>query len=327
MENCKCFNSISVSINTDCNGNCPYCFQQNYHGQHKYMTLEEFKRILDWAGDLDQVKLLGGEPTLHPEFLDFVNELTTRNVHASILTNASTHNPELWEKLIETDASYLVNCNHNHKLDDIFMDNLKILFKNNGKKNITLGITLLGDDSYDNDSIEYLNYLIHYFSNASIYIRVGIATPYAGEYKIINYSKYINRLMDIIEGTLCTLGIDCQINCCNIDFKTFGRMLYNDKVQPPKLEPCPSAICAVRLDGSVLYCDSLEDIKIDHYSECKSLDECKTILKEKKDAMIANLSIDSLCNNGTLCSNPICSGPCPAILNKLKKQSLEVYDG
>lgn len=53
-----------MSINTDCNGNCPYCFQQNYHGRHKYMTLEEFKRILDWAGDLDQVKLLGGRANI-----------------------------------------------------------------------------------------------------------------------------------------------------------------------------------------------------------------------------------------------------------------------
>lgn len=327
MENCTYIKSTSISINTDCNGNCPYCFQQNYHGQHKYMSINEFKNILDWCGPLDKVKLLGGEPTLHPYFIDFVKELINRRIQPEILTNASTYNPKLWADLSEMNLQYLINCNHEKNLDQVFIDNLKILVSNKIDSTITIGITLLGDTDYDQYSIDFLQYIIAVFSNVPFVIRIGLATPYAGEYTIIDYSNSINQLLDIVDTSFCTLKLDCHVNCCNFDYKTFGRMLYDEKVFDPTLVPCLNPLCAIRLDGSVLYCDSLDDIRINHYSECKDLNECENILKRKRDELMADLSIDFLCNNGSLCSNPICSGPCPAILNKLHKQSLEVQNG
>lgn len=327
MENCMQVKKIvNISINTDCNGNCPYCFQQNYHGQNKYMELEEFNKILDWCNGAKTVRLLGGEPTLHPKLLDFIKELEHRNIQPVLLTNAATSNSNLWNSLSMHNLQYLVNCNHASDLDVIFLENLKLISTKQlyCEGIVTLGITLIGNKDYDEKSVKYLAYLINYFSNIPFEIRIGLATPYADYFSINDYSRIINKIIDIIEVSVCTMKFDCQINCCNLDYKTMGRILYSNKISDPNMSRCENPICAIRMDGSVLYCDSLDDVYVDHYYDFSDINECEMVLKKQMDKLLKDISIDHLCNNGALCSNPICPGPCPAILNKLYKQSLEV---
>jgi MoaA/NifB/PqqE/SkfB family radical SAM enzyme len=41
------------------------------------------------------------EPTLHPQFLDIINYLKSRNIKIKICTNGDTNNPIFWKKLGE----------------------------------------------------------------------------------------------------------------------------------------------------------------------------------------------------------------------------------
>lgn len=316
----------NISILTDCNNNCPYCFQQDYHGKHKYMDIDQFKEILNWCGDVSEIGLLGGEPTLHPNLLKFVDEVQDRNIRVSLLTNALLDNDALWEELLKRRIYYLVNCNHNEKYNNIFKKNLDKLLSSPMTSYITLGITLIGDAVYDNASIDYIEYLINAFSHISLSIRIGIATPYNAKYKILDYSNQITRLINIIERSLSYMAIDCAINCCNIDSSVFGRILYSSKIMNPEISHCMGSINSIRLDGSVLYCDSLDDIKVDSYKNYKNLNECIAELNRQKDEMLKNIPVYHMCNKGVVCNNKICTGPCPAILNRLYKQSLEESD-
>lgn len=64
-----------VEITNHCDMRCPICLVENSHDRH--MTREEFARIIDGLvakeGRLDNVNISGGEPTLHPEFLELLD--------------------------------------------------------------------------------------------------------------------------------------------------------------------------------------------------------------------------------------------------------------
>jgi uncharacterized radical SAM superfamily Fe-S cluster-containing enzyme len=64
-----------IEITNYCNLECPICIVQNKHNYH--MSRAEFVATLDGLvekeGFLDTVNLSGGEPTMHPEFLGFLD--------------------------------------------------------------------------------------------------------------------------------------------------------------------------------------------------------------------------------------------------------------
>ena len=64
-----------IEITNYCNLECPICIVQNKHNYH--MTRAEFiatvEGLIEKEGYLDTINLSGGEPTMHPEFLDFLD--------------------------------------------------------------------------------------------------------------------------------------------------------------------------------------------------------------------------------------------------------------
>jgi hypothetical protein len=80
-----------IEITNHCNLECPICIVQNRHNYS--MTKEEFGKILDGLiakeGVLETINLSGGEPTLHPDFLEFLDMARARKEisRVSISTN------------------------------------------------------------------------------------------------------------------------------------------------------------------------------------------------------------------------------------------------
>ena len=80
-----------IEITNHCNLECPICIVQNRNNYN--MTLEEFGKILDGLvekeGNLETINLSGGEPTLHPEFLEFLDMARAKSeiARVSISTN------------------------------------------------------------------------------------------------------------------------------------------------------------------------------------------------------------------------------------------------
>lgn len=80
-----------IEITNHCNLECPICIVQNRNNYN--MTKAEFQSVLDGLvekeGTLETINLSGGEPTLHPDFLEFLDmaRAKTEISRVSISTN------------------------------------------------------------------------------------------------------------------------------------------------------------------------------------------------------------------------------------------------
>jgi MoaA/NifB/PqqE/SkfB family radical SAM enzyme len=109
-----------------CNLRCSYCFAEGYRtdltgrkgengGAGGVMRLETYARILDFLkkSGVPIVSLIGGEPTLHPEFIPFINLALQKGLTVSVKTNAFW-GEKVAEEILRLPADgihYLLNIN------------------------------------------------------------------------------------------------------------------------------------------------------------------------------------------------------------------------
>jgi tetraether lipid synthase len=71
-----------IEVNSACNMNCPLCFSEASPGFS--LTLEEVEQMLDefvrTEGRPEVVQFSGGEPTIHPQIMDFVRAAKQRDI-------------------------------------------------------------------------------------------------------------------------------------------------------------------------------------------------------------------------------------------------------
>ena len=71
-----------IEVNSACNMNCPLCFSEA--GAGFSLTLEEVENILDdfvrTEGDPEVIQFSGGEPTIHPQIIEFIAAAKARGI-------------------------------------------------------------------------------------------------------------------------------------------------------------------------------------------------------------------------------------------------------
>ncbi len=87
---------VSWNMNTTCNYRCSYCTQRFVDDRAQWAR--DLPRFIDafvkLPGDWE-IKLSGGEPFGHPEFLDAVDQLAAGGLRVSVVTNFSAPRDEL----------------------------------------------------------------------------------------------------------------------------------------------------------------------------------------------------------------------------------------
>ncbi len=80
----------NLSIIARCNRSCPYCFATEFLAALPTSVMDEaqYHRMLDFLqrSHIDQVRLLGGEPTLHPRFSAMVAEALARGFRVLVFS-------------------------------------------------------------------------------------------------------------------------------------------------------------------------------------------------------------------------------------------------
>ncbi len=165
------------------------------------MDTRDFSEILDWflMLHIDEIILLGGEPTMHPHFKGILDIVKNKKIFARLFTNGSYNNNTadliLKNKYINTiffhyDESYL---KHSAGSKEKFSNNLKQASLS--KKKIWLRWNI---DKPDVDNSEIITLAEKY--SASIGYSISAPTPYANPIPLREARKYAEILIDLVKS-------------------------------------------------------------------------------------------------------------------------------
>lgn len=98
----RCFYSIYWLITEKCNYNCLHCFNaSDNHRIHSEFSYEEALKLLDEAEacGIRSFTITGGEPMMHPQFMEIMREIYRRDFYVKILnTNGRFLTKEILEE-------------------------------------------------------------------------------------------------------------------------------------------------------------------------------------------------------------------------------------
>jgi len=115
-----------------CNYNCSYCWPYVHNKTEKFLPidviLETCERLIyEWGGsETIRFNFGGGEPTLHPNFIDILKYLKEKGQWILVTTNAS-RSPNFWKKAIKYINSVNLSAHFEFINKAIFLENLKIM--------------------------------------------------------------------------------------------------------------------------------------------------------------------------------------------------------
>ncbi|MFW6002588.1 MAG: radical SAM protein, partial [archaeon] len=128
---------MNLILTTSCNKGCPYCFATSVREEYgkSVMDMETFNTLLDKIENSknSRAKLLGGEPTLHPQFVEFLDEIIKRKVPTTLISNF-LFSDKVRDKIIEAikhvPIDFLVNATNldEKNLIDIWSENYNHIY-------------------------------------------------------------------------------------------------------------------------------------------------------------------------------------------------------
>jgi cyclic pyranopterin phosphate synthase len=313
----------NILLTEKCVRSCPYCFAKEYLKESKENLL--LWENLIYLADLFEVSnekrlsLLGGEPTLHPEFVDFVMYLHQRRFKVNVFTSGIMSSKNLnaaKEYLLTIPAENLsLVCNYNHPNSSTPNETKQInKFFNTFSKYITLSFNLYQKDfdfTFLTDAICKYELKKH--------IRLGLAQPIPGQKnecltlsEIRGIAEKLRNQLPVLEKNRISLSFDCGMPMCIFSDEDIGRLfkLNRGRVMfscSPALDIGPdmqmwSCFPLCNYERKSLYdFDNVQEIK-NYFSE-----QHKNLRKERK-------GIFEECNTCVHFEENLCRGGCLAHL-------------
>lgn len=169
----------NLILTAACNQTCRYCFARDvlshYGPESIYMNPGDFEQVLDFLGrsGIDQVRLLGGEPTLHPQFPALVGTALRGGLRILVFSNGLIPESALrcLEEIPPDRAAVLINVSSFKGLEAPVKARQTNTLRRLGLR-ATLGLTVDGPGL----EIDFLLDLIREFY-LSRSIRFGLAHP------------------------------------------------------------------------------------------------------------------------------------------------------
>ena len=122
-----------IYITNVCNYSCTHCQSLNnfaFKGHQRWKDYEvEYRKLSDKI-DIDQIQIIGGEPTLNPEFEKWVDGISNLwpNSKLQIATNGTRLDkitPKIYQVLLKHKGTLWITC-HDTQLYDGFLEFSKI---------------------------------------------------------------------------------------------------------------------------------------------------------------------------------------------------------
>lgn len=312
---------MNISICNVCNNNCSYCFQSLYNnkGDKKFITLEHYQELLNFINFFNNdnyIRIIGGEPTLHPQIIDIL-ELTKQNGYIPLLITNLSCNLNLLKQIINLkDIVLFINATQPEDKRENFENNIQFLIDNN-ISNFGLSFCVTTNDEENSKTLKYLEHLLKKFKKLNF--RISPASPNnLDKHKIIDYSNIYLKINDLLNKYNSKCVFDCPQTPCTIPINTL-QILRNSNAfkEDLNLRPCLYEKCHgaldILLDDKLYFCNSLNSIGID-IKDYSNLNDCYNALIFKISELMNEENTYKFCDKNCQFLYD-CQGFCPAIVN------------
>jgi hypothetical protein len=227
----------NVLLTQRCVRACPYCFAKEHMDQSPSEDILKWEDLI-YLGDLleisgeHSVSLLGGEPTLHPEFVNFVLYLLERKISTTVFTSGITSEKTLREMSLafkrfpKERLHFVCNLNEPDLSPQGEFEQIRPFLEEFGTRTISsFNIYHSGFN---------LNFLLQYINEFGLdrIIRFGLAHPISGAgnkfVAIQEIQGILERLVSyapIFRRMRVTAGLDCGFPLCAFSDEQLG-MFY-----------------------------------------------------------------------------------------------------
>lgn len=230
----------NILLTEKCVRSCPYCFAQKYmEGESDlYLSWKNLVYLADFLKRTNEghISLLGGEPTLHPDFTSFVLYLLNRNFVVTVFTSGIMSNRKL--KQIHTELGgidparlhFVCNVN-NPKITPETELQKQIDFMGKMGRYITPGFNIY-EAEFD------LAFIFEYIEKFQLqrHVRLGLAHPiyqednsYVKPLALRNLVKCLVQAFSLFEQHRTSPGFDCGMPLCMFENKELGELLKISK--------------------------------------------------------------------------------------------------
>jgi len=224
---------MNVLLTQVCNRRCSFCFARERLGGKRpgspFMSRENLRKVMDFlrrSGERE-LRLLGGEPTLHPEFREIVEEAVAGGFHVHLFTNAMMREGtvDFLAGLPAGAVSLLCNVSPQAEDSPRQQERVRYALERLGPR-CQVGVTLTGpgeEFSFVADLVDR-----HRLQRK---VRLGIAHPIVGrDNACLEPSAYrgigrtILALAEEFHRRGITVGFDCGLVLCMFEEAEIGRL-------------------------------------------------------------------------------------------------------
>ncbi|MCX5694279.1 MAG: radical SAM protein [Candidatus Omnitrophica bacterium] len=240
---------MNILFTNFCNQSCPYCFAKEEPALEKklhpnYIKLKELSVIIDFLKQSKETRvgILGGEPTLHPEFKKAMAMVIQAGLGVTIFTNGlmDRDNSTFLKGIQARKCNVLLNLN---SPESYTKKQWSIINRTAGllRKRMRLGFNIY---KLDND----LDFLVDFIQkyNLEKIIRLGMAVPiFGGNNKYIelaDYPKVSEKIVNFIEKhrlTGISFTFDCGFTLCSFTDEQLGKLI---RLRTTLISSCPPPI-------------------------------------------------------------------------------------
>jgi len=251
----------NVAVTLRCDRACAYCFVPPGlldGGASQDMKMEVFDEVVDWlmGSQIGELRLLGGEPTLHPSFVQMVEKGMERGMDVRVFTHGRIRGRTLQylSSLPADRLGVLVNVTGLEKEGGEETEAVRDALASLGPR-ATLGYTF---QRRSNDLSLFLDWIVE--SGLNPRIRLGMAQPVFGGRNLFFPVSAVADLGEVLlrlEGMSLERGIgldfDCGFPACALAPLERERTGSREETSACRCAPVPDVLP----DGSAVPCFAL----------------------------------------------------------------------
>lgn len=285
------------------------------------LSWENFIYLVDLVqnGGGNNISLLGGEPTLHPHFIDFIVYLLERKFQITVFTSGIMAGKYLSDleytlgKVEENKLTFVCNLNNPERSSVSEIDKVHDFLKRLGRY-VTPGFNIYHTD-FD------LRFIVDTVNRYGLkrFLRLGVAHPIPGvdnlHIRIDEIPQVIERLftfMPLLERMGIGPGLDCGFPMCAFSDEQIGRLF---KLNGPSFRFSCSPAVDIGPDMFVWSCFPLSGYHRRSVFEFDSIHEIHDFYEARlRDLRIEAGGIYEACDGCIHRERDLCSGGCASHL-------------